>query len=111
MILNRPISPSVYLTVRFFIGFSPFTPVTRADDANAARAPCEPDRHHIAFNHAETEIALLLSAVLQILRKQMLWIEKCMLGQLERNAVLEHVDARLCLVPFEYRCHILCHTF
>jgi len=70
-----------------------FSPIAGADDADASRAPGEPDRHDAVADPAETEEPLLGAAVLKVLGDDTTRIEK---------AYCANANAPPCLTWFDW---------
>src|SRR6202035_1470595 len=100
-ILTRPISPLLYLTVGFFIDRPSFPPVAGPENPDLPVAPCESHRHDGALDPAETEIALLVAAMIEVFGDHAQRVQKRMLGQLEPDAMLGPIDPVFRCVPFE----------
>src|SRR5882724_419449 len=101
MILTRPISPLLYLTVGFFIDRLSFPPVSRTKNSDPLVSPCKSHRHDSALNPTEAEVALFAAAVIEVFSNHAQRIEKRQLGEFEPDAVLCPIDSLLYGIPLE----------
>src|SRR6266404_8434462 len=85
-ILTRPISPLPYLTVGFFIDCLSFPPVAGPENPDLFVSPREAHRHNSALNPAETEVALLAPAMIEVFSDHAKRVQKRVLGKLEPDA-------------------------
>jgi hypothetical protein len=64
-------------------------------------SPREANRHNGALDTAETKVALLPAAVIEILSDHTQWVQKRMLGKFEPDAMLGPIAPVFRSVPFK----------
>ncbi len=75
--------------------------MTRPENPDLLASPCEAHGHDGALDPAETEVALLVTAMIEVFSDHAQRIPKRMLGKLESDAMLGSIDPVFCSVPFE----------
>src|SRR5258708_3135102 len=100
-ILTRPISPLLYLTAGFFIDRLSFPPVTGPENPDLLVSPRKAHRYDGALDPANTEVALLLAAMIEVFGDHAQRVQKRMLSELKPDAMLGPIGLVLGSVPFE----------
>jgi hypothetical protein len=91
----------LYFTVGFFIDRLSFPPIAGSENPDLLVSPCEPNRHDGALDPAETEVACLATAMIEVSSDHAQRVQKRVLGKLEPDAMLDPIDLVFRGVPFK----------